>query len=164
VFHLRTRLDGFRLRSPSIVLQGAIPEAPGQRMAIRVRYDGSRYRLETMDANSIFRRGSPGQCQLGLEPGSAVRIWLWPRRPLAHHAVAGWALVAAWALGCPLATRHHTRMVGIFCRHAAHRPRGNSVSVWSGDRGRHGVGGRNGRRDGRLGTGSGQQSARPRNR
>ncbi|MEP7324901.1 MAG: VanZ family protein, partial [Gemmatimonadota bacterium] len=49
VFHLRTRLDGLRLRSPSIVLPGAIPENPDQPLAIRVKYDGAVYHLDARD-------------------------------------------------------------------------------------------------------------------
>jgi hypothetical protein len=99
VFHLRTRLDGFRLRSPSIVLKGAIPEAPGQRMAIRVRYDGSRYRLEARDANSIFVGEVPVSASwgwslvlpfvYGFGPGARWPTMLW---------LGGlWFLIGYWA-------------------------------------------------------------------
>jgi hypothetical protein len=46
IFHLRTRLDPLRLRSPSIALPGAVPEDSGSTLSVRVNYDGARYRLQ----------------------------------------------------------------------------------------------------------------------
>jgi len=87
VFHLRTRLDGLRLRSPSILLNGALPDRPDQRMAIRVGYDGSRYRLETRDAATTLSREVPVSAswgwsfvlpfEYGFGPGARWLTMLW---------------------------------------------------------------------------------------
>jgi hypothetical protein len=119
VFHLRTRLDGLRLRSPSILLSGAIPDMPDQSLAIRAGYNASRYRLEASDAATTLAREVPVSASWGWSfvlPfeygfGSGARwltmLWLggfwlplgyWAARSQRGTALVWWALFTATLL------------------------------------------------------------------
>lgn len=116
VFHLRTRLDGLRLRSPSVLLPGAISDSLNQPMALRVRYDGSRYRLDARDADTAVSRGVPVSASwawsfvlpFGYDFGPGARwltmLWLggfwlplglWARQARRGNAAIWWALFTA---------------------------------------------------------------------
>lgn len=116
VFHLRTRLDGLRLRSPSILLPGAVPESPDQPMGIRVTYDGARYRLEARNPVASYSRDVPVSpswgwsfvLPFGYDFGPGARgltmLWLagfwfligyWAGAVGRHRALAVWVVFAA---------------------------------------------------------------------
>lgn len=99
VIHLRTRLDRLRLRSPSIVLPGAIPPAAGVRMAIKAEYGRARYRVQVLDQDQVFSREVPMSASWGwsfvlpfsYEFGPAAR-WL------TISWLAGfWLMIGFWA-------------------------------------------------------------------
>ncbi len=56
VFHLRTRLDRLRLRSPSILVPGAVPSTAGQPLVIEAGMDHSRFMIKVDHAGGRYQR------------------------------------------------------------------------------------------------------------
>lgn len=90
VFHLRTRLAGLHLRSPSIALPDVLPASADSLIAIKVQLDGTRYRIQL---------GTTGRVVSRLVPSSASWGWSFLLPFSYDFGFEAWWLTGLWLGG-----------------------------------------------------------------